>query len=117
MHDIAITPNYVLLPVVARTTSEERLRSGEPMWEWDGSKPTVVAVLPRNGGAKDIRWFKGPARNTLHFLNAVEHKDGIVFLHAVEDGPANRSYGLQVAKLAGVPGETALENHAGACRP
>jgi carotenoid cleavage dioxygenase-like enzyme len=76
MHDIAITPNYVLLPVVARTTSDARLRSGEPMWEWDGSKPTVVAVLPRNGSAKDIRWFKGPARNTLHFLNAVEHKDG-----------------------------------------
>ena len=39
-------------------------------------------------------------------LDAVEHKDGIVFLHAVEDGPANRSYGLQVAKLAGVPAET-----------
>ncbi len=41
----------------------------------------------------------------VHF-DAVEHKDGIVFLHAVEDGPANRSYGLQVAKLAGVPAET-----------
>ena len=38
----------------------------------------------------------------LHF-DAVEHADGIVFLHAAEDGPANRSYGLQVAKLAGVP--------------
>jgi DNA mismatch repair protein MutS len=33
----------------------------------------------------------------------VEHKDSIVFLHAVEDGPADRSYGLQVAALAGVP--------------
>jgi DNA mismatch repair protein MutS len=41
----------------------------------------------------------------VHF-DAVEHKDGIVFLHAVEEGPANRSYGLQVAKLAGVPSET-----------
>ncbi|MCW5626627.1 MAG: DNA mismatch repair protein MutS, partial [Burkholderiales bacterium] len=37
-------------------------------------------------------------------LDAVEHKDRIVFLHAVEDGPASRSYGLQVAQLAGVPG-------------
>jgi DNA mismatch repair protein MutS len=36
-------------------------------------------------------------------LDATEHKDGIVFLHAVKDGPANRSYGLQVAQLAGVP--------------
>jgi DNA mismatch repair protein MutS len=36
-------------------------------------------------------------------LDATEHGEGIVFLHAVKDGPASRSYGLQVAQLAGVP--------------
>jgi DNA mismatch repair protein MutS len=36
-------------------------------------------------------------------LDAVEHGERIVFLHTVKDGPANRSYGLQVAALAGVP--------------
>jgi len=36
-------------------------------------------------------------------LDAMEHGDKIVFLHAVKDGPANQSYGLQVAALAGVP--------------
>lgn len=36
-------------------------------------------------------------------LDAAEHQDGIVFLHAVKPGPANQSYGLQVAQLAGVP--------------
>jgi DNA mismatch repair protein MutS len=36
-------------------------------------------------------------------LDAVEHQDTIVFLHAVEEGPASQSYGLQVAQLAGVP--------------
>ena len=36
-------------------------------------------------------------------LDAVEHGDSIVFLHAVKEGPANQSYGLQVAALAGVP--------------
>jgi len=36
-------------------------------------------------------------------LDAVEHDDTIVFMHAVKKGPANQSYGLQVAKLAGVP--------------
>ena len=36
-------------------------------------------------------------------LEAVEHGQKIVFLHQVRDGPANRSYGLQVAALAGVP--------------
>jgi len=38
-------------------------------------------------------------------LDATEHRDGIVFLHAVKDGPASRSYGLAVAQLAGVPRE------------
>src|SRR4029079_5652304 len=36
-------------------------------------------------------------------LDAVEHKDSIVFLHAVEEGPASQSYGLQVAQLARIP--------------
>ncbi len=36
-------------------------------------------------------------------LDAVEHGDAIVFRHRVQDGPASRSYGLQVAALAGVP--------------
>ncbi|MFL6579485.1 MAG: DNA mismatch repair protein MutS [Burkholderiales bacterium] len=36
-------------------------------------------------------------------LDAIEHKDTIVFLHAVADGPASQSYGIQVAQLAGLP--------------
>ena len=36
-------------------------------------------------------------------LDATEHGDTLVFLHAVKEGPADRSYGLQVAQLAGVP--------------
>ncbi|MGI9225184.1 MAG: DNA mismatch repair protein MutS [Woeseiaceae bacterium] len=38
-------------------------------------------------------------------LDATEHKGQLVFLHAVRPGPANQSYGLQVASLAGVPGD------------
>jgi len=36
-------------------------------------------------------------------LDATEYQDHIVFLHNIQEGPASRSYGLQVAKLAGVP--------------
>ena len=42
--------------------------------------------------------------NNIH-INAVEHGDKIVFLHSVKPGPANQSYGLQVAQLAGVPNQ------------
>jgi DNA mismatch repair protein MutS len=38
-------------------------------------------------------------------LDAIEHDQGIVFLHTVKPGPANQSYGLQVAQLAGIPAE------------
>jgi DNA mismatch repair protein MutS len=59
-------------------------------------------------------------------LSAVEHKDRIVFLHHVEEGPASQSYGLAVAQLAGVPGKVirearrhlvALENQAASTQP
>ncbi len=36
-------------------------------------------------------------------LDAKEHGADLVFLHAVEEGPASQSYGIQVARLAGVP--------------
>jgi len=36
-------------------------------------------------------------------LDATEHGEKLIFLHAVKEGPANQSYGLQVAALAGVP--------------
>jgi DNA mismatch repair protein MutS len=43
-----------------------------------------------------------PTVVNLH-LDATEHGESLVFLHAVREGPANRSYGLAVARLAGVP--------------
>jgi DNA mismatch repair protein MutS len=42
-------------------------------------------------------------------VEAVEHGDRLVFLHSVKDGPANQSYGLQVAALAGIPKAVTLQ--------
>ena len=36
-------------------------------------------------------------------LDAVEHRDALIFLHALEPGPANQSFGIKVAALAGMP--------------
>jgi DNA mismatch repair protein MutS len=36
-------------------------------------------------------------------VEAIEHGERLVFLHSVKEGPANQSYGLQVAALAGIP--------------
>ena len=45
---------------------------------------------------------QGEASINVH-LNAKEHKDQIMFMHRVLEGAASKSYGLQVAKLAGIP--------------
>jgi len=42
-------------------------------------------------------------------LDAIEHNESIVFLHKVNEGPANKSYGLQVAQLAGIPKTVIIE--------
>ncbi|MEO1897237.1 MAG: DNA mismatch repair protein MutS [Cycloclasticus sp.] len=49
-----------------------------------------------------------PVAANVH-LDAIEHGEHIVFLHAVKEGAANQSYGLQVAALAGVP-KTVIRN-------
>ena len=43
-----------------------------------------------------------PATANVH-LDATEHGQELIFLHSVREGPANQSYGLHVARLAGVP--------------
>jgi carotenoid cleavage dioxygenase len=85
IHDIAITQKYIVIPVISRTTSQERLESGEPMWVWDANLPTMVGLLPRDGDASDVRWFQGPARNTLHFLNAMDDGNRVVMDLPVSD--------------------------------
>lgn len=80
IHDISITENYVLIPLIARTTSRARLEAGEPMWQWDGSLPTMVGIMRRGGDGSDIRWYTGPARNTLHFLNSYETADNKIHM-------------------------------------
>ena len=45
---------------------------------------------------------EAPGVHNVH-VEAVEHGDALVFLHSVKEGPANQSYGLQVAALAGIP--------------
>ncbi|MBM4195945.1 MAG: DNA mismatch repair protein MutS [Gammaproteobacteria bacterium] len=66
-----------------------------------------------------------PACANVH-LDATSHGDQLIFLHAVKEGPANQSYGLAVAALAGVPGTVIararaylarLEQQASAPRP
>jgi carotenoid cleavage dioxygenase len=70
IHDFAVTEDYVIFPVIPLIGSWERLEKGLPHFGWDGTKSLHLGVLPRNGDAKDIRWFSAPACFNAHIMNA-----------------------------------------------
>ena len=70
MHDMALTQKHIVLPFCGYVTSLERLKAGKVHWGWDGTKPSYIGVIPRDGEAKDLRWFKGPERCMMHTFNA-----------------------------------------------
>ena len=79
VHDISITQKHVIIPIFGFVSSMERLKEGKVHWGWDETKPAMVAIVPRDGEAKDIRWFKGPSRATVHTLNARDEGDRVIF--------------------------------------
>jgi carotenoid cleavage dioxygenase-like enzyme len=83
VHDWVVTQDYVVFPITPITSDLERTRALKPAFMWDDSKDVYLGVLPRRGDAKDLRWFRGPARFAAHFLNGYNegnqiHLDGIV---------------------------------------
>jgi len=82
IHDMALSQKHILIPFAGYVTSLERLKAGKIHWGWDQTKPSYIGVLPRDGEAKDMRWFKGPLRCMMHTLNAQDEKDGKLTLYA-----------------------------------
>ena len=72
MHDWAITDKHVVLPTTGMVTSLERLHAGLNHWAYDPAQPCHVGIMPRDGEAKDMRWFKGPPDRAMliHTTNA-----------------------------------------------
>jgi len=86
VHDIAISQNYIMIPVYGMVSSMERLREGKVHWGWDTKVPSHIGVLPRHGDASQIRWFDGPEMAMVHTFAATD-KDGVITLDAaVSDG-------------------------------
>ena len=72
-HDFGVTRNFVTFPVVPiMGVGDEGLEAGHPYYAWDPARETYMAVLPRFGEGKDIRWFKGPNQFVSHIMNAYD---------------------------------------------
>ncbi len=78
VHDFAITRDFIMVAMCPLTVSIKRARAGGPPIAWEPEHGTHVGIMPRSGGAEDIRWFQGPARMVWHLMNAFGEGDRIV---------------------------------------
>jgi carotenoid cleavage dioxygenase len=76
IHDFMVTQRYLMLPVLPVTGSMERAQRGEPAYLWEPHMGSHVAVVPRNGNASQVRWFRGEPCYVFHVMNAWESADG-----------------------------------------
>jgi carotenoid cleavage dioxygenase-like enzyme len=86
MHDMALTQKHMIFPFAGYVTSREGLESGKVHWGWDKTRPSCIGVLPRDGEAKDMRWFEGPLRCMMHTFNAHDEGDKVVLYAPFYDG-------------------------------
>ncbi|MFC3099032.1 carotenoid oxygenase family protein [Alteraurantiacibacter palmitatis] len=84
VHDIAISQNFILIPVYGMVSGMERLRAGKVHWGWDGTVPSYIGVMPRRGNG-DVVWVAGPEMAMVHTFSASDDGGVIALIAAVSD--------------------------------
>lgn len=99
----ATTHSLVLMDEIGRGTSTfDGLSLAWACAEYLAQKTQALTLFATHYFELTHLSEKFNAIHNVHFT-ATEYEDNIVFLHSVKSGPANKSYGLQVALLAGIP--------------
>ena len=70
VHDYGVTDTHVIFPFAPIITDLEVIKAGGPFYRWHPEKEIHFAVVPRNGTARDILWYRGPAQGVGHTMNA-----------------------------------------------
>jgi len=79
IHDCGLTDNYLVLALIPQIMDLERIRKGGILFQWDPKVDQVYAVIPRDGEASDVRFFRAPNAFPGHTINAFED-GGKIFL-------------------------------------
>ncbi len=87
VHDFAVTPNYAVFPFFPFITDMEAVKRGGPFYQWHPDEETRVAIVPRHGTRRDIRWFRGPTMSAGHMMNAYEDGSKLHLDVCLYDGP------------------------------
>ena len=77
VHDFAVTKTHAIFPFFPLKADLDRLKAGGPHWVWDFDDETVMGIMPRDGDVAEMRWFRGPAAMSFHFMNAYDEGDKV----------------------------------------
>ena len=91
-HDMAFTEHYAILNDCPMFWDPKLLERDIYAVRYFRDLPTRFAVIPRRGGAEDIRWFEADPTYVLHWINAYEDGDEIVLdgFHQAQPSPLPR---------------------------
>jgi carotenoid cleavage dioxygenase-like enzyme len=77
VHDVAITEDWVVLPIMPATVDLERLRAGGATYWWTPERGSHLAVFRRDGSG-EVRWFRTEARFAFHIANAFQQDSRLI---------------------------------------
>ncbi len=77
-HDLAFTERFVVLNDLPLFWDPAQLARGVHRPRFHPDLPSRFAIVPRRGGADDVRWFEASATFVLHWINAYEDGDEVV---------------------------------------
>jgi carotenoid cleavage dioxygenase len=72
IHDCGLTENYLVLALIPQLMDLDRIRNGGILFQWEPEVDQVYAVIPRDGDAGDIRYFRAPNGFPGHTINSFD---------------------------------------------
>ncbi len=83
VHDFIVSGDYAIFPIFPLTGSIERAIAGAPPFAWEPEKGGWVGVMPRDGSADSIRWFRASSSYVFHPMNAF-NEGGKITAHVMQ---------------------------------
>jgi carotenoid cleavage dioxygenase len=78
VHDFIVTRDWVVLPIFPLTGSLDRAMKGAPPYAWEPEMGTHIGLIPREGPADAVRWFRTDPCFVYHAMNAYDTPEGQV---------------------------------------
>ena len=93
MHDFITTAEHVIFPVFPAVFDIGAIANGGEVMSWQPERGTMLGVMPRDGEAKDLRWFQTDPCYVFHPMNA--HSEGQRVIAEVARFPVVPLFGQQ----------------------